>query len=137
MMKDRTINIAIALVSIAIPLVIFILFYIKPPQVSAGLNLKILPALNASLNFTTAILLLVGHRFMKRGNIASHKICMLAAFVLSSIFLISYVIYHSLTEPTLYGGQGMIRSVYFFHYSCSRYCAARFNYADAGFARAL
>lgn len=113
-MKDRTINVAIALVSVAIPLVIFILFFIKPPHVPAGFTLKILPALNASLNFTTAILLLVGHRFIQLKKIRSHRICMIAAFVLSSLFLISYVIYHSLSQPTLFGGEGAIRYVYFF-----------------------
>jgi putative membrane protein len=113
-MKDRYINIAIALVSVAIPLVIASLFYLKPSGTSVGFNIKILPALNASLNFTTAILLYIGHYFMKRNEIRSHKLCMLTAVGLSALFLISYVIYHSMAEETHYGGEGVIRYLYFF-----------------------
>jgi len=113
-MKDRYINIAIALVSIAIPLVVASLFYLKPAGTSVGFDLKILPALNASLNFTIAILLLVGHHFMKRNEIRSHKLCMLAAVGLSALFLISYVTYHSMAAETHYGGEGIIRYLYFF-----------------------
>jgi putative membrane protein len=113
-MKDRYINVAIALVSIAIPLVIASLFYLKPVGTSVGFDLKILPALNASLNFTTAILLLVGHYFIKRDHIRSHRLCMLTAFGLSALFLISYVTYHSMATETHYGGEGIIRYIYFF-----------------------
>src|SRR5215831_5692808 len=113
-MRDRSVNIAIAIVSVAIPLVIYTLFYIKPPDVHVGFDLRILPALNASLNFSTAILLLCGYYFIRNRKVHSHKICMISAFCLSALFLISYVIYHALTEPTLYGGQGFIRYVYFF-----------------------
>jgi len=112
-MKDRYINVAIAIVSVAIPLVIFLLFYLKPPDVHVGFDLKILPALNASLNFSTAILLLVGHYFIKRDHVHSHRLCMITAFILSSCFLISYVVYHSLSPETHFGGEGMIRYFYF------------------------
>lgn len=112
-MKDRSLNIAIALVSVAIPLVVLILFYIKPPNIRVGFDLKILPALNASLNFTTAVLLLTGFYFIRNKKIASHRICMIGAFTLSAIFLVSYVTYHSLTEPTSFEGTGWIRPVYY------------------------
>lgn len=113
-MKDRYINFAIAIVSVAIPLVIFLIFYIKPQGVSVGFDLKILPALNASLNFSTAILLCVGHYFIRREQVRSHRLCMITAFVLSSLFLISYVTYHSMAAETHFGGEGIIRPVYFF-----------------------
>ena len=113
-MKDRSINWAIGIVSLAIPLVVLILFYLKPPSVQLGFDLKILPAFNASLNFSTAILLLSGFYFIKNKKIRSHRLCMITAFCLSALFLISYVTYHALTEPTSYGGQGTMRTVYFF-----------------------
>jgi len=113
-MKDKSINWAIGAVSIAIPLVVLTLFYIKPPNVRLGFDLKILPALNASLNFSTAILLTTGFYFIRNKKIRSHRLCMISAFCLSAIFLISYVIYHAFTEPTTFGGQGWIRNVYFF-----------------------
>lgn len=113
-MKERSINWAIGIVSITIPLVILLLFYIKPPDVKVGFDLRILPALNASLNFSTALLLITGFYFIRNKNIRSHRLCMITAFCFSALFLIFYVIYHALTEPTSYGGQGMIRNVYFF-----------------------
>src|ERR1700704_2744079 len=99
-MKDRYVSIATALVSVAIPLVFFLLFTIKPRNVEVGFDLKILPALNASLNFATAILLCAGYYFIRNTHIRSHRLCMITAFILSACFLISYVVYHSLTKPT-------------------------------------
>ena len=112
-MKDRSVNIAIAVVSVAIPLVVLVLFYLKPPDVQLGFDLKILPALNASLNFSTAILLCTGYYFIRNKKKQAHKLCMITAFCLSSVFLISYIIYHTLSVPTHYGGEGWIRTLYF------------------------
>ena len=53
-----------------------------------------LPALNATLNAMAATLLVIGHRFIRRGEILRHRACMLSAFVVSSAFLVSYVVYH-------------------------------------------
>ncbi len=113
-MKERSINWAIGIVSVMVPLIVLLLFYIKPPDVKVGFDLRILPALNASLNFSTALLLLTGFYFIKNKKIRSHRLCMITAFCFSALFLVFYVIYHALTEPTLYGGQGMIRNIYFF-----------------------
>lgn len=113
-MKDRPVNAAIAIVSVAVPLVILLLFYIKPPATSVGFDLKILPALNASLNFSTAVLLCAGYYFIRNKKIRSHKLCMITAFCLSALFLISYVVYHLMAVETHFGGQGIIRTVYFF-----------------------
>jgi putative membrane protein len=112
-MRDRSINLAITAVSIAIPLLVLTLFYLKPPDVRIGFDLKILPALNASLNFTTALLLLTGFYFIRNRKIHSHRLCMITAFCFSALFLISYVTYHTLTEPTSYGGEGIMRTIYF------------------------
>jgi len=112
-MNNRSLNIAIIVASIAIPLVVALIYFMKPANVKVGFDLKILPAVNASLNFTTAILLYVGHHYMKVGNINRHKWCMITAFGLSALFLISYVTYHSLSPETHFGGVGIIRPVYF------------------------
>lgn len=113
-MKEKSINLAIGIVSVAVPLVVLLLFYMKPPDVKVGFDLRILPALNASLNFSTAILLITGYYFIRTKRIRSHRLCMITAFCFSALFLVFYVIYHALTEPTLYSGQGMIRNIYFF-----------------------
>ncbi|MBK9732246.1 MAG: DUF420 domain-containing protein [Chitinophagaceae bacterium] len=113
-MKDRSINWAIGIVSVMVPTLVLLLFYIKPPDLKMGFDLRILPALNASLNFCTAVLLLTGYYFIRNKKIRSHRLCMITAFCFSALFLVFYVIYHALTEPTSYGGQGMIRNIYFF-----------------------
>lgn len=69
--------------------------------------------LNASLNGLSAILLTNGFFMIRRGNIAAHKRSMISAFIASSLFLISYVVYHIRVGNILFQGQGWIRPVYF------------------------
>jgi putative membrane protein len=75
--------------------------------------LDFLPTLNALLNSTSAVFLLVGHRFIKRGNTQSHKKCMIGAVCTSVLFLISYLTYHYFHGTTRFLGEGWIRPVYF------------------------
>ena len=72
-----------------------------------------LPALNAGLNSCSAVLLAAGYRNIRKGNIAAHRACMLAAFLASTLFLIFYVIYHSRAGATPFPHHGWIRPVYF------------------------
>ena len=75
--------------------------------------LDFLPTLNALLNSTSAVLLVIGHRYIKRGNKAAHKKCMLAVFSTSTLFLISYLTYHAYHGTTKFLGEGWIRPAYF------------------------
>ena len=70
-------------------------------------------ALNASLNGTSAILLAGGYAAIRNGKVAMHKAFMLSAFTVSSIFLISYLIYHARVGSVHFQGQGWIRTAYF------------------------
>ena len=72
-----------------------------------------LPLLNALLNTASAILLVVGHRQLKKGNIQLHKRLMLSAFVVSCVFLTSYLIYHYEHGSQPFPGQGALRYLYF------------------------
>jgi uncharacterized membrane protein YozB (DUF420 family) len=72
-----------------------------------------LPALNATLNATAAILLTIGWMLIRSGRIAAHRRVMIAAFVTSSLFLISYVVYHAQVGSKPYPGSGAMRVVYF------------------------
>ena len=72
-----------------------------------------LPALNATLNGVSAILLTTGYILIRRGRRDLHKRCMLAALTTSALFLVSYVIYHLNTGSRPFPGQGAIRVVYF------------------------
>jgi uncharacterized membrane protein YozB (DUF420 family) len=72
-----------------------------------------LPALNALLNATSAVFLSVGWLLIRRRKIEAHRLCMLSAFAVSALFLISYVVYHAKVGSVPYQGQGPIRMVYF------------------------
>lgn len=72
-----------------------------------------LPALNATLNGIAGLFLLAGFYFIRRRQIARHRASMLSAFAMSTLFLISYVIYHANVGSKPFIGQGPIRLVYF------------------------
>lgn len=72
-----------------------------------------LPAVNASLNAISTVLLLTGYVFIRRGERQKHKACMIAALVTSTLFLTSYVIYHVQVGSVPFKGTGWIRTVYF------------------------
>ncbi len=99
-------------VSLLIPVVVTMLVFVKIPV--QGINLKFFPAFHAVLNSITTVLLLTGLIFIKRKNIQAHKISMMSAVAFSVVFLLSYVFYHSISDPTRFGGEGLIRAIYFF-----------------------
>jgi putative membrane protein len=113
-MSDAFVKRAILLVSVLILSVVTLLFFINPSEVDLGIDLKIFPKFHAFLNSLTAICLVVALYFIKNKNIAAHKFSMITAFVLSSVFLVSYVFYHSISSPTVYGGEGAMKAVYYF-----------------------
>lgn len=78
-----------------------------PPQYA------MFPAINATLNGTSGVLLFVGRRFIKRGNMAAHRVVMLAALTTSSIFLACYLYYHWHVGSVHFQGQGWSRPLYF------------------------
>ena len=77
------------------------------------MQLRHLPALNAALNTTAAILLLWGYTLIRRRNFEAHKKVMLAAFSTSILFLVSYLIYHYNVGSVKFQKTGPIRTVYF------------------------
>jgi len=72
-----------------------------------------LPLLNAVLNSGSTVLLLSGYYFIRRRKIRAHRACMLSAFITSTLFLISYVIYHYNVGSVRFTGEGTIRTLYF------------------------
>jgi uncharacterized membrane protein YozB (DUF420 family) len=72
-----------------------------------------LPALNASLNFASALLIGAGYYFIKNRKIQEHKLCMIAALGVSTAFLTSYLIYHYHAGNVRFQHPGTIRYVYF------------------------
>jgi len=77
------------------------------------ISLTELPALNAALNTLSAVFLSTGYFFIRTKNIPAHRTCMLFAVVCSTLFLISYLVYHYHVGSVPYQGQGLPRIIYF------------------------
>ena len=77
------------------------------------MTVRDLPALNALLNATSAVLIAVGWVLIRRGHRLAHKRVMLAALTSSALFLVSYLTYHAQVGSVRFQGQGPIRTVYF------------------------
>lgn len=105
---------AILAISVVVPVLVLILMYLPTRYNFLGTEVANFPLFHAILNFSTAILLLLGYYFMKIKEIIWHRNVMITAFFLSAIFLVSYVISKISNEPVPYGGDGMLRYVYFF-----------------------
>jgi putative membrane protein len=72
-----------------------------------------LPSLNAVLNSISACFILTGFVFVKKGNVTKHRACMIGALISSTLFLISYLIYHAYHGSTPFLNEGWIRPLYF------------------------
>jgi uncharacterized membrane protein YozB (DUF420 family) len=77
------------------------------------MRLSDLPALNATLNASSALLLAVGYAFIRAGRKKAHRNCMLAALTSSGLFLTSYLVYHFQVGSVPFKGHGTVRTVYF------------------------
>jgi putative membrane protein len=105
----------IIIVSILIPVVVALLFSVKLKDFGYNVEpLSFLPRIYATINGITAVVLLAGVLAIKNGKRKLHKQLMTTAIALSVAFLVMYVAYHMTTDSTKFGGEGMIRNVYFF-----------------------
>ncbi|MCZ6492216.1 MAG: DUF420 domain-containing protein [Acidobacteria bacterium] len=112
-MKERLALPVIGAVSALVVLSVGYLLLGRQPAMQSGHEVSALPALNAFLNATCAVLLITGYIFIRRKKVTAHKTCMLAALGVSSLFLVSYVIYHYQAGSVAFEGTGFIRPVYF------------------------
>ncbi|MGA1771190.1 MAG: DUF420 domain-containing protein [Flavobacteriaceae bacterium] len=101
----------IIVLSVAIPVAVALLFMVRIPNVAP---LGFLPPIYAMINATTAVILLFALVAIKRKNILLHERLMKLAIFLSCVFLVMYVAYHMTSDPTPYGGTGVLRWVYYF-----------------------
>ena len=112
MTKDTTkYNKWIWILSVAVPLVVALLFTVKIPGVEP---LTFLPPIYAAINGITAVLLVIAVVQIKKGNRKVHENLMKTCILLSVLFLVMYVAYHMTSESTAYGGEGVLRYIYFF-----------------------
>jgi putative membrane protein len=108
---DRWASLVIGVISFTVVALVAVL--VTRPGAHGGADVSALPALNAALNATSAVLLTAGWLCIRRRNVAAHRACMLSAFAASSLFLVSYVVYHAQAGSVPFMKQGWIRAVYF------------------------
>lgn len=104
-------NIWIWILSIAIPVAVAALFTVKIPGVE---RLGFLPPIYATINGLTAIILIVAVFQISKGNRKAHERLMKTAMIFSVMFLVMYMAYHMTAESTKYGGEGLLKYIYFF-----------------------
>ncbi len=118
-MKNKSVekkyNTLIVIVSIVIPVVVAILFGVKLKDFGYDVEpLSFLPPIYATTNGITAVVLVIAVLAIKNGKRKLHETLMKIAIGLSVLFLVMYVAYHMTADSTPFGGEGIIRYVYFF-----------------------
>ena len=98
--------------SIAIPVAVAILIGIRT-KIDLGAWTKVLPHIIGLLNTTTSITLIAGFIFIKNKNIIMHRRMMSLSFIQGSLFLVLYILYHVSNASTSYGGDGILKSIYY------------------------
>ena len=106
--NERLVNV----LSIAIPVAVAILIGIRT-KIDLGSWTKILPHVIGLLNTTTSLTLIAGFVFIKNKNISMHRKMMSLSFIQGSLFLVLYILYHISNASTSYGGDGILRPIYY------------------------
>ncbi|MEM9000675.1 MAG: DUF420 domain-containing protein [Bacteroidota bacterium] len=109
--REKKFNRWITMVSIAIPVVVAVLFGYKIPNAKP---LAFLPPIYATVNGLTAVLLVFAVWAIKNGKRVWHQRTMTICILLSLLFLVMYVAYHMTSESTTYGGEGIMQYLYYF-----------------------
>ncbi|MEM1257866.1 MAG: DUF420 domain-containing protein [Bacteroidota bacterium] len=109
--QEKKIKVWITILSIAVPLVVAVLFGYRIPGAEP---LTFLPPIYATINGLTALLLVIAVIAIKRGKKRVHQRLMTTCIVFSAAFLVMYVAYHMTSDSTPFGGEGWVRPIYFF-----------------------
>ena len=106
----------VVLLSVVINLAVMVLYGMPGRDLDSlwGIDLKVLPLLNAIYNTFTFLFLVAAYRAIRRKDVDRHRRFIVAAFVTTSLFLVTYVAHHYLSAPTPYGGEGLLRGLYYF-----------------------
>jgi uncharacterized membrane protein YozB (DUF420 family) len=99
--------------SLGVLLAVMIAIGLGPAPTSSPVQPSLLARVNVALNASAGLFLLAGFAFVRAGNVAAHKRCMLTAFSLSSAFLVSYLLHHAQVGSVPFRGTGVLRSIYF------------------------
>ena len=104
---------AIGVLSVVVFGAVVIVLYGMPVRGAAPGTPGALATVNAVLNGSAACFLLTGYAFIRNRNIKAHRTCMVTAFVLSSLFLVTYLLHHAQVGSVPFEHEGWIRGVYF------------------------
>ena len=110
-LNEKKYNRLVWILSIVISIAVAALFGIRIPGVE---RLGFLPPIYAGINALTALALVIAVIQIKKGNRKNHENLMKFAILLSTLFLVLYVVYHMTSDSTKFGGEGMIKYVYYF-----------------------
>ena len=104
-------NLWIWIISIVVPVAVAVLFTVRIPGVE---RMGFLPPIYATINALTAVILIISVIQIKKGNRKNHEFLMKTAILLSLLFLLLYIAYHMTSDSTKYGGDGILRYLYYF-----------------------
>ncbi|MBD0824845.1 DUF420 domain-containing protein [Aestuariibaculum marinum] len=107
---DKKYNKLIVILSVVIPVVVAVLFGVK---IDATLPV-FLPPIYATINAITALVLVLAFMAVQNGKIKLHEQLMKFAIILSLLFLVMYVAYHMTSDSTKFGGEGVLKYMYYF-----------------------
>lgn len=110
--SDRAFYVFTGVVSVAALAFLSYILLIRRGGPVGNVDLRFLPAVNASLNATAATLLIAGWVAIRRGARQAHQYFMVSAFVASALFLVCYLAYHYVHGDTRYAGDGIGRVIY-------------------------
>lgn len=104
-------NLWIWIISIVVPVAVAVLFTVRIPGVE---RMGFLPPIYATINALTAVILIISIIQIKKGNRKNHEFLMKTAILLSLLFLLLYIAYHMTSDSTKYGGDGIVKYLYYF-----------------------
>jgi putative membrane protein len=111
--NDKQARLLILTVSFVVFIAVLFLHNFKL-NVDLGFDVHVFALINAIINSAVSILLVVAIMAVKNKNYLLHKKLMLSAIVLSVLFLVSYICHHLLAGDTKFGGDGMMKNIYYF-----------------------
>ena len=102
------------LATVVSAVVVLLVVFMRKIHFETGIDFSFLPPFHATLNGMAAVSLMFSYYFIKNKKVSAHQKANYLALGLSVLFLLSYVVYHTTTEATRYGGEGTLKYVYFF-----------------------
>ena len=110
---EKKLNIGAAVISV---LVLLLVGMMRRPEykIHTDIDFSFLPPIHSFFNVIVACALISAIYFIKKRNVEAHRKSIYVALLFSALFLTSYVVYHFTTEETKFGGEGTIRTIYFF-----------------------